>query len=520
VTLIDEIDQVYACSLECEIWDQPVEHPSARAYVTAATRLLRGLGELEASDLWRNSALLLRQTRRLVCNVPLPLGDPRLQFSGAAAQLDAQSVRLTAVADADRVDCLGRAAQLLAQLADCDDDPLGDCVRDFLTLDDVREGIVIVSDRRFTDAVAEAMAHRGVAVRVGTEADLAGGGVHGSAAIVGSPRWLKPGLLNAPRARNVALVHYDFFREEPRVEPLLYGPTVSTGVVRPVQKSAAFLSGTAQEHADKAAAEPADLLTAEECSLGEEIRVSFPSFPSEGGLGRVRDEVQARAALLADGSYVLLPVDADARILTVRSQVLPEVRLEQVDASSVGCGDYLVLRSKPHHQDLTERADALLGADAHALRATQNLWKNLLWERAGTHPRGIRGVADDLRRAGADTANVSYWISSWCIRPRSRSDFAVVLRYLAITADHDETWERLRRIDSAHRSAGQRYADDILRAATPERVSYLLAAGWCAVTPTGAGSEMVVISRVEHLLPDTLLAPLNALCRLRTTEDS
>ena len=517
MTTFDETDQVYACSLGCEIWDQPVEHPRARAYVTAATRLLHGLGELEASDLWRPCARLLRQTRRLICNVPLPFDHPHLQFSSKAAQLDTHAVRLAAAADADRVDHLGQTAQLLARLAECGDDPLGDCVRDFLTLDDVREGIVIVSDRRFTDAVAEAMARRDVAVQVGTEADLAGGGVHGSAAVVAPPRWLKPALLNAPRARNVALVHYRFFREEPTVIPLLYGPVMSTNVIRPVQKSAVFFSGAAQKNADKAAAEPVDLLTAEECSLGEEIRAAFPSFPSQGG--RVRDEVQARAALLADGSHVLLPVDSDARILTVQARALPQVRIEQVSASSVDCGDYLVLRSKPHHQDLVERADVLLGSEADSLRATQRLWKDLLWERTGAHLRGIRGVADDLRRAGAQTANVAYWISDWCIRPRSRSDFAVVLRYLGITGIN-ETWERLRRIDSAHRSAGQRYAEDILRAATPKLVDCLLAAGWCAVTPAGAGSETVVIARVEHLLPEALLVPLNALCRLRITEDS
>lgn len=517
MTTFDETAQVYTCSLECEIWDQPVEHPLARAYVTAATRLLRSLGELEASDLWQPCARLLRQTRRLVCNVPLPFDHPQLLFSGNAAQLDAQAIRLAPVAGADRVEHFGQAARLLARLADCSDDPLGDCVRDFLTLDDVREGIVIVSDRRLTDAVAETMKRRDVAVRVGTEADLAVGGVHGSAAVVGPPRWLKPALLNAPRARNVALVHYCFFREEPAVESLLYGPVVSTGVLRPVQKSAVFLSGPPREYEGQAATKPADLLSAEECTLGEEIRAAFPGSPSHHG--RVRNEVQAHAALLADGSHVLLPEDSDARILTLRAQALPEVRIEQVSASSVDSGDYLVLRSKPHHQDLTERADALLGSEAESLRATQRLWKDLLWERTGAHSRGIRGVADDLRRAGAHTANVGYWISDWCIRPRSRSDFAVVLRYLGITAGLDETWERLRRIDSAHRSAGHRYAEDILRAATPERTDRLLAAGWCAVTPAGADSETVVIARVEHLLPQKLLVPLNALCRLRTTED-
>ncbi|WP_328981866.1 hypothetical protein OG258_22050 [Streptomyces mirabilis] len=523
MTMLEQIDQVYACAAECEIWDQPVEHPTARAFVFAATGFLRGLGEAADSELWRSSAALLRRCRRFVCTVPLPFDHPLLQFEAAADQLKATIARLEGVADSGHVERLRAVVPSLRGLAADSGDPLGDCTREFLTLEDPRDGFVVLSDRRFTDAVAEVMALNGVEVRIGTHADLLGHDIYASAVVVGSPTWTHPGLLNAPRTENLALVHYGFFREDPEVAPLLFGPAASTNVTRPIKKSKPFRCGAPETPGLKwQPMEPADeasLLTAEECSPSEEIRASFPRYPSTGGHGGVPDQVEAHAAVLADGSHVLLPTDLDARVLSLRAEDLPDVQVEQVPASSVSRGDYLALRNRPHHQDLMDRADAILGPDAASLRVTQSEWKRWLWERTKQHPRGIRGVADELRSRGAVTANVGYWVSDWCIRPRSKEDFAVVLRYLAADADVDSVWERLRRIDSAHRSAGQRYADDLQRALTPDRVGRLVAAGWCTVRLTGSDSETLV-ARIDYILSDTLQVPLNALCRLRTTEDS
>ena len=103
------------------------------------------------------------------------------------------------------------------------------------------------------------------------------------------------------------------------------------------------------------------------------------------------------------------------------------------------------------------------------------------------HPR--RRTPVNSASMGAVTANVSYWISGWCIRPRNKEDFAVVLRYLGDGADVDRVWERLRRIDSAHRSAGQRYADDLQQALTPHSVERLVAIGWCIVRPRPVGQR-------------------------------
>ncbi|MFD5660005.1 hypothetical protein [Streptomyces hirsutus] len=514
MTMLEQINQIYACAAECEIWDQPVEHPTARAFVFAATGFLRGLGEAADSELWRSSAALLRRCRRFVCTIPLPFDHPLLQFEAAARQLKATIARLEGVADSGHVERLRAVVPSLQDLAADGGDPLGDCTREFLTLEDPRDSLVVLSDRRFTDAVAEAMALNGVEVRIGTHADLLGHDIYASAVVVGSPTWIHPGLLNAPRTENLALVHYGFFREDPEVAPLLFGPVFSTHVTRPIEKSKPFRCGAPETPVlgwQPVEPDEAGLLSAEECSPSEEIRTSFPRYSSA-------DQVEAHAAVLADGSHVLLPTDLDARVFSLRVEELPDVQIEQVPASSVSRGDYLALRNRPHHQDLMDRADAILGPDATSLRATQAEWKGWLWERTEQHSRGIRGVADELRSRGAVTANVGYWVSDWCIRPRSKADFAVVLRYLAAGADVDSVWERLRRIDSAHRSAGQRYADDLQRALTPDRVRRLVAAGWCTIRPTGSDSETLV-ARIDYMLSDTLRVPLNALCRLRTTED-
>lgn len=522
MTKLEQIDQVYVCAAECEIWDQPVEHPTARAFVFAATGFLRGLGEAADSELWRSCAALLRRCRRFVCTVPLPFDHPLLKLEATARQLGDSIARLEGIADPGHVERLRTILPSLQGLASGDGDPLGDCAREFLTLEDPHGGFVVLPDRRFTDAVAEAMVLNGVEVRIGTHGDLFGHEIYASAVVVGPPTWIHPGLLNSPRTGNLALVHYGFFREDPEVAPLLYGPVVSTRVTRPIKKSKPFRYQSLETPAlgwQPVEPDEPELLSAERFSPSEEIRASFARYSSAGGHHGVPNQVEAHAAVLADGSHVLLPTDLDARILSLRAEELPDVQVEQILASSVGRGDYLALRNHPHHQDLIDRADAILGPEAASLRATQAEWKGRLWERTEQHPRGIRGVADELRSRGAVTANVGYWVSDWCIKPRRKADFAVVLRYLGLGAGVDRVWERLRRIDSAHHSAGQRHADDLQKALSPDRVARLAAAGWCTVRPSGADGETLV-ARVDYMLSDTLQVPLNALCRLRTTEDS
>ncbi|MGW4795292.1 hypothetical protein ACWEPC_23055 [Nonomuraea sp. NPDC004297] len=216
---------------------------------------------------------------------------------------------------------------------------------------------------------------------------------------------------------------------------------------------------------------------------------------------------------------MLLPITAEHAVVVVHPEFLPNVSAEQVPAREVRQGDYIALRRQNHHQDLIRRADALLGAEAPVLRVTQRLWKDLLWQRVAAHEQGLQGVAEELRKAGASTANVGYWISSWCIRPRSKHDFTVVMHYLGRAAEASKMWQQLSRIDSAHHSAGQRYLKDLQRAFTSQHAERLAVAGWSAITLAG-GDGATIVARIEQILPGHCQVPLSTICQLRTSQDT
>ncbi|MGW4799540.1 hypothetical protein ACWEPC_44705, partial [Nonomuraea sp. NPDC004297] len=113
MTAIAQINAIYECARECEIWDQPVEHHGARAFIAPATALLRELGEASSSDVWRPTALLLRRTRRLICAVPLPFSHPALDLGEVALRLEDQVRRLDRIAGSSQIQVLNAAAAAL-----------------------------------------------------------------------------------------------------------------------------------------------------------------------------------------------------------------------------------------------------------------------------------------------------------------------------------------------------------------------------------------------------------------------
>lgn len=267
--------QVYASAQHCEIWDETVTYEPVREAVLAITRLLRSLEESAASDLWRGPSQLMRRTRRFMTSVPLPLSSEDLGLGEAGQQLAAWADRMREILDKDRSEELASVARVLNWLGQDQSDPLGDCGREFVTLDEPGTQLLVLPDRRFSLAVTTAMTRKGVSVHVGTYADLQTTRTFSSAAVIGAPMWVPPSVLNAPRVRNLALIHYKLFRQEAEVAPLfgeVFGPvTVSTDVYREVHQSRPFKVGSApgwQPLPSQTSDPVVELLSDTECSCG------------------------------------------------------------------------------------------------------------------------------------------------------------------------------------------------------------------------------------------------------------
>ncbi|MFF4308169.1 hypothetical protein [Streptomyces sp. NPDC001601] len=453
--------------------------------------------------------------------MPLPLNSWQLRFQETARGLAGTAGRLQQAADADLVGQLSAVAQALTRVGEDSSNPLAAGVMTFLSSGRRGTSLVAVTNRFYQDAVVQAFGVMRYPVEIGLVSDLLGAEVYDSAVVVGPVGWLPPGVLNAPRAARLGLVHYDFYREPLDIQPLFdEGPVLRGTMPTRIRPRDTRIVGTPPELADGTAPETAESLLTDldVASLAQDAVAGLPAEALRDGASAGHEGVEARAALLADGSYVLLPVESSVhKILLIEPGPDDEPSVEAVDGASISVGDYVVLRGSSYYQSLVERADVVLGSDAPRLRAQQQGWKAQLRDRIAHHPDGRRGVATDLMARGAVTTNLDYWTSPWCIRTRRKDDFAVVMHYLGRGREAQGVWEALGRIDHAHRSAGRSYVEAVQRAVSGDLWQQLWVERWCEISldDTDSGARAAL---VDAVLPGQLCVPPHYLCRLRTSE--
>ncbi|MEV6975350.1 hypothetical protein [Kitasatospora sp. NPDC093806] len=515
-----DADGVYQRA-DAEIVEQPVRHSGVSAFMYAASQFLRAVGESEGSDLWRQSCAEIRRARWLIGTVPLPLKSGALGLRESAEALAGRARVIERVADRGLLRQFDAVADALRNLGRERENPLARGVLKYLESPGAGSVLVVVTSRAHQDDAVAAFTALRCPVDVGTARDLAGTRVYGAAVVIGPVGWLPPGVLNAPRASRIGLVHYDFYREPQDVWPLFGEGPVRRGRMpsRIIRRPSLLLGGAEVLRAGvPEVSEPPGLTGFDVLSLAGEAVAGLPADVLEQPAPGAHERVAAQAAQLADGSFVLLPRDGGVqKVLLVEADDEGRPAVEAVDAATVTIGDAVVLRGGSYYQSLVERADAALGEDALMLREIQRVWKAQLRHRVARHRDGVDGVATDLKARGATTANLGYWTGPWCIRTRLKADFTVVMRYLGRGDEADHAWEALGRIDHAHRKVGRNYAEAVQRAVSGRTWETLQSDQWCDISldDTEAGARVAL---VDSLLPGQLTVPVHYLCRLRSLE--
>lgn len=214
-----DVDGVYR-SADAEVSEQPVRHAGVSTFMHTASLFLRAVGDAEGSDLWRQPCADIRRARWLLGTVPLPLDSGTLGLRKTAGALADRIRVLGPVADRSLLGQLNAVADALRKLGGERDTPLARGVVKYLASSGTSRALVVVTNRVYQNDVVDAFTALRCPVEVGTVRDLAGTGVYDAAVVVGPVGWLPPGVLNAPRAARIGLVHYDFYREPQEVWPL------------------------------------------------------------------------------------------------------------------------------------------------------------------------------------------------------------------------------------------------------------------------------------------------------------
>jgi len=179
--------------------------------------------------------------------------------------------------------------------------------------------------------------------------------------------------------------------------------------------------------------------------------------------GDTDDVVPARLCHLSGNRAVFVAAEDGASSLIIDASEMGHAAVRRVLVDELEQGMYLLLRTAGGGDFIAPLADRILGAAATKRRSEQTEWKERLnrqaVERFGSKSRRDLSslVCSNLQSQGLSQtrpANVHYWMSSKCIRPRKSEHFAAILKFAGLEERTEELWSAMAEIDRAHRRAG------------------------------------------------------------------
>lgn len=279
--------------------------------------------------------------------------------------------------------------------------------------------------------------------------------------VIGPCGWFPDYVFSAPRAAQIHLVSFRWIRDQWKP-----GPVFLTGAGAEADNRRKHYVGALPQLRDQNVLPEQTLLDLQPLEL-------LPPLPPFGKAGSrplglppsaAEETLPARLCHLSGGRAVFVSAEEGASSLVIDSTEAGDSIVRRIPSYELEPELFLLLRTSGGGDFIAPLADRILGALASKRRSQQSAWKNGLissaQKRFGTLSlRELAArVANDLRSQNLSEAraeNIQYWMSSKCIRPRKKEDFAAILAFAGMAGNTQELWEAMRDIVRAHYKAGQ-----------------------------------------------------------------
>jgi hypothetical protein len=523
-----------------------VEHPELEAFSQLTGKFCGALGESAEEGFWGPVVRMLKRARWDAATTPLPLSSPATGLADAAREAVPRLERCKHVAPE-----LAAAAEDLAQrltaLAACNDDPLGDAMREALgarlspvgipsagerlqaasplggaaptgnaeggvgqnttvDTDGSDEAVpaappavaVLLRNGRYLSEVEPVVAALGVDVSVITSAELMTSAPLDVVAAIGPAAWFPAPVVRAPRAAQMIFIYPAWIRDAEPQSRLLAG-------------SGAGDTRSRISRAPARATAPFDdalpLTPAEDWVPSADWKAISAAGRRRIGEDSGSDPVQAWLFALASGDGVYLEAGEGSRAYIV--ELDEDVSIRQELTSQIEIGDFVVLRTEGEGDYIRPIADSILGRNAQALREMQAGWKREFAEKMNElGSRGLRRALDNAGAVRATDNNIRQWLRPDTIRPRDPADFSAITAVIGARERFRELWDGMGAIDSAHRRAGFQVRALLVEELVGGDRSLLISQGWADFDVEEIEGEGALrVARVEGRAPDTQLIP-------------
>ncbi len=457
---IGSVAAVYETASNCEISRLWVDHTGLADLSCTLRAFLHSLDSEAEDEFWKRALGPVRRLAFTLCSTPLPFD---LAATATCIEWDKlhQQVQHCKQLYPDSHSSFNELAQKLRALVQETRSPF---TAPLESLHDERGGMsVILRNPRMNQATADYFAASSrlrnatvVSARQLREVHLCDPLV-----VIGPCGWFPEYVFLAPRATHIHTLSFRWIRDSWKPGPVFLNSGESSA-----DRSRKHYVGVLPQLKEQIAPSCQPLPEIQPL----ELLPSLPTFNNaESHISRwqhsANDEIlPSRLCLLSGGRAIFVSADESASLLVIDSSKTGNSIIRRVPAEKLEPEFFLLLRTSVGGDFITPLADRILGTLATKRRAQQADWKGRLVATAQNqfgklNRRELAASVAGLLRAQnlceARPANVHYWMSSKCIHPRNKNDFATIMAYAGMADKTQELWEAMKDIGRAHVKAGQ-----------------------------------------------------------------
>ncbi len=459
---ISSATDVYRGASRCEITRHWVDHPALAEFSRSLRAFVQLLGDDADDEFWRRSLGPIRQLGFTFCAAPLPF-----TVAAAAAGIDwaklHRQVRLCEQSFPDSYEAIAKLVQQLEGLT-------SETVSPFIaTLEQIQqqggELGVVLRNSRMNQAVADFFASKATLsnTRVLSPTQLRGGHLGSLLAVIGPCGWFPEHVFSAPRAVAIHVISLHWIRDHWKPGPIFLHESDTSGNRSRNHRIGAMPNIIGKNRLENNSPTDLDPVIHPVDLLPPILSFGRNERPLVGQSNASEETVPARLCHLSGQRASFVAAYDGSSTLIIDTSETGNAVVKRIPAKELEPGHYLLLRTSGGGDLIAPLADRIMGDMAEKRRLEQTEWKQRLISTAAERFNSADSrelsafVSAELQSRNfsqARHANVHYWMSSKCIRPRKIKDFVAILTFAGLEERCHELWEAMGDIDRAHKRAG------------------------------------------------------------------
>lgn len=460
-------DTLYELQTSATVSESVVEHDGFEEFCLRLRNLLRDTSELD-DDSWTAPLRKLRHYRFDQCAAPVGFGNVGVMDEKKLDDIE-RELRLCSLSYEKLSNDASTILGCLRTLVQANENPLFHKITEFLDSD--YRTAILLKEARHISLLDEILRenHQWQEVQVVSQHQLAKLNITFDRLLcVGRSSWFNEFVFRTPRSTETRVVRYSWLPDSDcRKRPNFHGWKDLRSKLEKVRKLSerkdqVFSIGTTAVRKREWELSDEDLIPRFDLAV---VAERFQSANASNEQAAFREDVQARLIELEGERGTFVETDSSG-VLAITLDENNNGKVERIPISSVTPGIFLLLRGDSDSDDeyIIPIADMILGKKADQLRRFQRGWKAKL--RAVVNAYGIRNTVQKLKEAGSTKAseiNLRNWLWHRNIRTDEPEDFFAIMRVIEMGDIEKACWGYAKEIDSAHRRAGRKIRQELLR---------------------------------------------------------